>query len=326
MLTDEHVRTFARLFAGRTDCYGAEWGECIHRPVLPRLWERHLHGQTPLGVYPHLPGDQCWWGAIDIDYVDDPAPAVAVQEVWRWYGVPSFVERSRSKGWHVWVFLERPLGCGLVRSADKAVAKMAGLDPRVEVYPKAKTLGPSSADPRFQAVGNYLRLPYPGNRWLDGHRAVWGHLGPTSVSGLSTGDGWWWTPEAFIEEAWKHRVSEASLRPLERLQEKVWGVGAKAATEAVRTITEAVLGRLNNRVSQDIVNVAFRGEQVPEGRRDLTFYTMARFLAGSGVEETMALDIVEKVWSEQTDQAGHAFPLKDAQAKIRRAYQAKGAT
>jgi hypothetical protein len=145
---------FASLFRGRTDAYGSEEGGCVKQSVTVELFANHLNGGAPIGIYPLYQSRNEWmcvWGCSDID-VDDINAAVSIKEALAAAGVYAFVERSRSKGYHVWVFAEAPVTATAMRRMLLCAHQVAEYPAR-EVNPKQETLN----DGQF---GNYVRLPY----------------------------------------------------------------------------------------------------------------------------------------------------------------------
>lgn len=180
---------FIELFQGNREAVGTEEGGCDHiRPgINPAIdvWEtrvrQHLSGErTPIGVYPMLheqytsdPGDEAWvvkWGCIDFDEGEEASwvHAQNVHLALQTFGIKGWIERSRSKGYHVWIFLKGWTEAAIVRQALLAACQIVDAPTR-EINPKQATLG------RGQ-LGNYVRLPYPGfladPRSLDGMRRV----------------------------------------------------------------------------------------------------------------------------------------------------------
>lgn len=159
------VDRFANLFAGRTDAYGSNDGGCVRLPVTRATWERHLAGVEPIGIYPLVNGwdadgrfgvqAEVKWGCSDID-VDDLTAATNLHRALKVLGLTSWVERSRSKGYHVWVFADEWVPAQDMRNALLLAHQLIELPPK-EVNPK-QTGGVE--------LGNYVRLPYPGGYTL----------------------------------------------------------------------------------------------------------------------------------------------------------------
>jgi hypothetical protein len=68
-------------------------------------------------------------------------------------GIVSWIEKSRSKGFHVWVFAEQAVLAEDMRNM-LVVASHVAETPTTEVNPKQTTL-------KAGQYGNYVRLPYP---------------------------------------------------------------------------------------------------------------------------------------------------------------------
>lgn len=148
------------LFEGNEDAIGTEDGGCLR--LAPGRWrtelERHFTGDgPPVGVYPifDLDGEPfCSWGCIDYDDGSTSLThAYNTSRLLQRFSVASWIEVSRSKGHHLWVFLEHPMPVALVRRALVASQQMLGIPPK-EVNPKQWSLAEGQ-------MGNYVRLPYP---------------------------------------------------------------------------------------------------------------------------------------------------------------------
>jgi hypothetical protein len=178
---------FCRLFAGRLDAVGTEeGGACRATPheldTTAQWWAKmicnHLDNKrAAVGVYPmvvHLPTYEEWdgeskgaewgvhWGCVDIDEGEDESLIHArnVRAMLRRFNIAGWIERSRSKGFHVWVFALDWVPARTMREALIAACQMVECPAR-EVNPKQTKLGWDLTREDWQ-LGNYVRLPYPG--------------------------------------------------------------------------------------------------------------------------------------------------------------------
>ena len=149
------IDQFISLFRGRGDCYGSDEGGCVRRQLDRDVFREHLEGVRGIGVYPAVPGNPpfCVWGCSDID-VEDLGAARLLQRTLEVAGVGSWVERSRSKGYHVWVF-------AMERVPAEDMRRMLLAAHQVADYP-AREVNPKQSDVTVSKVGNYVRLPYFG--------------------------------------------------------------------------------------------------------------------------------------------------------------------
>ena len=155
-VTTTQVTRFIKLFRGRGDVYGSEEGGCIKSPLTTQVFTDHLNGVTPIGVYPMVPIKGDWytvWGCTDIDTGDLQA-AINLQEAFKEIGIKAYIEKSRSKGYHVWVFASEPVLAKDMRRMFLACHQVVDYPAR-EVNPKQESLSSS------MQYGNYVRLPYP---------------------------------------------------------------------------------------------------------------------------------------------------------------------
>ena len=152
------------LFEGRTDAWGGDEGRAIWQSVTLELIQAHLEGTTPIGVYTiqqRANEDDplmVHWGCCDID-TGDWAEAYRLGVALDAMGLEPWIERSRSKGWHLWVFVDGWVEAWEMRRALKVAYSAIGL-PAKEANPKSEKL-------RVSQLGNYVRLPYKG--FLQGH-------------------------------------------------------------------------------------------------------------------------------------------------------------
>lgn len=157
MQTDELIDRFITLFRGRGDCYGSDEGGCVRESLTRDVFSDHLRGITGIGVYPAVPHATrpafCVWGCSDID-IESLEDAKLMKRTIEMAGIPAYIERSRSKGYHVWVFADRP-------TPAEDMRRMLLMAHQVADYP-AREVNPKQSDVSAHKVGNYVRLPYLG--------------------------------------------------------------------------------------------------------------------------------------------------------------------
>jgi hypothetical protein len=155
-MLNDYLEMYVTLFRGRADVYGHNEGRCVKQSLTTDKFMSHLDGTEPIGVYPMVPsnGDHyVAWGCSDFDTADALYHAIALHDALQEAGIQSWIERSRSKGFHVWVFMAEPVTAKVMRNALLVAHQVADV-PATEVNPKQYNL-------RHGQYGNYVRLPYP---------------------------------------------------------------------------------------------------------------------------------------------------------------------
>jgi putative DNA primase/helicase len=162
MTNNEKIELFKKIFTGRSDSYGA--GECVKETVTDGVLKAHLTGRRRIGRYPLSPdildGSGTLWVAADIDD-DDLGLAIQVCEALEHIGIPCYIERSKSKGYHVWVFFSQPIEAKWARGLMKyAIALLErDTDYRIkEIFPKQNSIKQNGN----YGFGNYIYLPLFG--------------------------------------------------------------------------------------------------------------------------------------------------------------------
>lgn len=145
---NSHLKLFHSLFRGRDDVYAERWqkkdGTTSYSPAKLHEWnshtknergkwqcgpgcqllaltekvfQEHLNGQRTAGIYPLLKDETCWLLAIDFDDAEWGDDALAFLETCDSFGVPGYLERSRSgAGGHVWIFFDRAVRASQARA------------------------------------------------------------------------------------------------------------------------------------------------------------------------------------------------------------------
>ena len=108
--TEQHrLALFRACFSGLDHAYGTydvRTGRVfqIKQLVTDDVLHRHLAGQVPYGVY-LLVNDRTRAMVVDFD-VPDLEPPMSFVAAARHYDLPAYIERSKTKGHHVWSFCE----------------------------------------------------------------------------------------------------------------------------------------------------------------------------------------------------------------------------
>ena len=168
---------------------------------------QHLEGEPPIGVYPLFRKDYQrtaeWyvnWLAVDLDEGEpDFVHACNLYRLLGRFGVQAWIERSRSKGFHVWVYLRQPLTAEMGREAMLGACRLVDV-PTKEVYPKQTVL-------EGKGFGNCLLLPYP-NMGNPGRQVVVDlHDEPYGL-------------DEFVETAWASRATAHAVRSIHALYQE----------------------------------------------------------------------------------------------------------
>ncbi len=151
-MSDDASKRFIELFSGRGDAYGNE-KQCIKEPLTDAVYLAHLEGKRRVGVYPLIDRTLTRWFAVDIDDGDfDKARRFALR--CQHHGLFAYIERSKSKGYHVWVFFNQPYSAARARAVVFMILEECEFT--CEVFPKQDDIGPG------RPYGNYLNLPLFG--------------------------------------------------------------------------------------------------------------------------------------------------------------------
>ena len=140
-----NIPLFQQLFKGRADVYGSE-NRCIRQPLTEQIISAHLHGKRRVGVYPLLI-DKCNFIVVDID-INDINQAIAYFNQAVLWELPCYIECSKTKGFHIWLFFESPVIAKKARAVVNHI--FTKINHNYETFPKQSFT---------QDVGNYINLP-----------------------------------------------------------------------------------------------------------------------------------------------------------------------
>ena len=142
--TRQKIALFRSCFSGLTNVYGTydpKSGKVrqVKEPVTGKVLLHHLQGRKPYGVY-LLVGDQTQAVAVDFDQEDVLPPMQFIRRATH-YDIHAYLERSKKKGWHVWIFMNQK---GVTAAKAREVLKTILIDiekPDTEIFPKQDRLG-----------------------------------------------------------------------------------------------------------------------------------------------------------------------------------------
>ena len=132
---------FLHLFCGNHDAYlnmpdPSEGGMfTVHQPPEMAQLYSHFEGRQRIGFFPFVKDNLVLWGVIDID-TGNRDDVEGVIEVLQRIQVPYVLERSKSKGWHIWIFLDL-CPAPKIRRLLSWVLQESGVS--TEVFPKQDT-------------------------------------------------------------------------------------------------------------------------------------------------------------------------------------------
>ena len=145
------ARFLLSVFPGRSDCYGAGEGACVKKLLTESVASCHILGKKRVGRYLLRRDGRIGALAVDIDELN-LYMAIEYCAGCEHYGLTAYIERSKSKGYHVWWFFTDLVLARKARLVANYILDECELLDRVEVFPKQDYLEPG----RF---GNYINLP-----------------------------------------------------------------------------------------------------------------------------------------------------------------------
>ncbi len=251
-VAEETVATFAALHRGGriainygsikplVDAQGAPYA-ATGEPYEDAIRD-HLNDEPPIGVYPLFRNDGHggrWhvnWCAVDLDEGEgDLIHAKNLKLLLNKFGITAFIERSRSKGFHIWVYLKQSVSATLAREALFGACELIDVPTR-EVYPKQTELD-------GKGYGNCLLLPFP-NMSNPGRQVI-----------LDDGDNPT-TVERFTHQAWATRAPVHSMQTLHSLHKE------RHIRNANAFLNESGMGAIQGRDDKDFKYIA---RQIWEG-------------------------------------------------------------
>ena len=157
--TKAKIELFKNLFRGLENVYGTynlttKTHYQVRKPVTDQVIYQHLKGIRPYGFYP-LIGTLTRIGAADFDDLNPEKPVMFCKRAAH-HKLHTYMELSKSKGWHVWMFFD---GDGADARKVRTVINML-LDEiestTTEIFPKQDAIDTS------KSYGNFINAPLFG--------------------------------------------------------------------------------------------------------------------------------------------------------------------
>jgi hypothetical protein len=125
----------------------------VKAPVTRAIILAHLRGLQPYGVY-LLIKDRIHAMAIDFDE-SNPQVALEFMAAAKHYEIPTYIERSKAKGHHVWTFFNEPVLASKARLVARHILEKIEQF-HTEVFPKQDSLNGNTS------YGNFINAPLFG--------------------------------------------------------------------------------------------------------------------------------------------------------------------
>jgi len=157
--TENKISVFAGLFQGKRDVYGTynpkngkHWQ--VKQKVTKKTIYEHLKGIRSYGFYP-LIGDRTRVGIVDFDIANSELPLQFINRA-KHYELNTYLERSKSKGYHVWMFfLKNGVPAKKARLIMNYILQEIDSSP-IEIFPKQDCLETNGS------YGNFINAPLFG--------------------------------------------------------------------------------------------------------------------------------------------------------------------
>ena len=155
-VSSTNLELYRSLFVARKDAYAVMNGDQIFArrdPLNYDVLAAHLAGKYRVGTYLIRRNGCTPFLVFDID-VANRKLVLRISKRLRKRGVSAYVERSKSKGYHVWIFFNKPVRAGRARLFGRLIIK--GLEsPKIEIFPKQDSVA-------GKGLGNCIFLPLYG--------------------------------------------------------------------------------------------------------------------------------------------------------------------
>lgn len=142
------------LFCGRKDAYLWEDSGKVRTEFgsLAEWIPSHINGENRIGAFPCV-NDETKWGLLDLDS-ENKDRINRIYACLLDHNITPYLERSKSKGFHIWIFLDEPVKASDIRLVLSHIINEAHVEQTsIEIFPKQD---------RAENTGNGVFLPLHG--------------------------------------------------------------------------------------------------------------------------------------------------------------------
>ena len=148
----QNLNAFMKLFSGRADAFGMN-NFCMKSTLTTKIYQDHLDGIQRIGIYPIY--DKQWVKFICFDLDEDNFDkALTIKQRLENLNLKIWLERSKSKGTHGWLFFDKPIEAVKPRLIFESILEELGII--CEIFPKQDEINENAP------YGNYINLPLFG--------------------------------------------------------------------------------------------------------------------------------------------------------------------
>ena len=136
-ITSENLQLFRLLFVAREDAHAICKGDqpvALRESLSDEVLAAHLAGEYRVGTYLIKLDGKTPFLVFDVDVQKQSLVRRIVKRL-RKRDITAYIERSKSKGFHIWVFFDKPLRAVQARAFARLVLR--GLESeKIEIFPK----------------------------------------------------------------------------------------------------------------------------------------------------------------------------------------------
>lgn len=153
MITECTLEQFTVLFTNKNESYLLNGNKTIKQKITQKEVSDHFMGNKRIGTFPIVNSNRTNFFVFDIDN-NDKNICSSIYNQLKNDGLTPYIENSKSKGFHVWVFLEEESSAKYVRDYMKYVLEKNSISKnKIDLFPKQDETNESNS------YGNAINLP-----------------------------------------------------------------------------------------------------------------------------------------------------------------------